>query len=272
MLTAHLAAAGLDVFVVAPNSDRSGTGAAIGLVHADQHLDAELVELPGCAGIKAYALDGPPGMCVIAGRLGAFGDPPDVVVSGINPGLNTGRAILHSGTVGAALTAQNFGGSGLAVSTERRRALLLGDGGALRGRGASPVCSKHRARTVLNLNVPALALRRGRRCAVGAARRVRRGARPRSRRRPTGGGSSNCDRRTRRRHRTPTRASSRPGFAALTTIVGIAEAWPPELHDDVDLREGVVPGRARSSPCTRSPTGRSPRWLHRPLPPDEHLV
>ena len=118
VLTAALAAAGLDVFVIAPNSDRSGTGAAIGLVHADQHLDSQQVELPGCAGIDAYAIDGPPGMCVIAGRLGAFGEPPDVVVSGINPGLNTGRAILHSGTVGAALTAQNFGGSGLAVSTE----------------------------------------------------------------------------------------------------------------------------------------------------------
>ena len=34
----------------------------------------------------------------------------------INAGLNTGRAILHSGTVGAALTAQNFGAKGLAVS------------------------------------------------------------------------------------------------------------------------------------------------------------
>ena len=34
------------------------------------------------------------------------------------------------------------------------------------------------------------------------------------------------------------------GFAALTTIVGIAEAWPADLHDDVDLREGVVPGHA----------------------------
>ena len=54
----------------------------------------------------------------MAARLGAFGDPPDIVVSGINTGLNTGHSILHSGTVGAVLTAQNFGGSGLAVSIE----------------------------------------------------------------------------------------------------------------------------------------------------------
>jgi 5'-nucleotidase len=40
------------------------------------------------------------------------------VVSGINPGCNTGRAVLHSGTVGAALTAANFGCRGLAVSID----------------------------------------------------------------------------------------------------------------------------------------------------------
>ena len=48
-------------------------------------------------------------------RLGVFG-PVDLVVSGINPGANVGRAIYHSGTVGAALTARNGGLSGVAVS------------------------------------------------------------------------------------------------------------------------------------------------------------
>ena len=76
------------------------------------------VELPGLAGVPAYALDGAPGLCVLAARLGGFGDPPDVVMSGINPGCNTGRAVLHSGTVGAALTAANFGVRGLAVSID----------------------------------------------------------------------------------------------------------------------------------------------------------
>ena len=57
-------------------------------------------------------LDGPPALCVIAACLGAFGDPPELVLSGINPGLNTGRSTLHSGTVGAAVTAANFGRPG----------------------------------------------------------------------------------------------------------------------------------------------------------------
>ena len=49
-------------------------------------------------------------------RLGAFGEPFDLVVSGINPGANVGRAVYHSGTVGAALTARNGRVSGVAIS------------------------------------------------------------------------------------------------------------------------------------------------------------
>ncbi len=41
-------------------------------------------------------------------RLGTFGKSPDLVVSGINHGYNFG-AILHSGTVGAALTGRDAG-------------------------------------------------------------------------------------------------------------------------------------------------------------------
>ena len=76
---------------------------------------------PRCAGSaidgidEAWAVNGPPGLCVMFARLGAFG-PIDLVVSGINPGANVGRAVYHSGTVGAALTARNGNVSGVAVS------------------------------------------------------------------------------------------------------------------------------------------------------------
>ena len=49
-------------------------------------------------------------------RLGAFGDPFDLVVSGLNPGANVGRSVYHSGTVGACLSGRNGGWSGVAVS------------------------------------------------------------------------------------------------------------------------------------------------------------
>jgi 5'-nucleotidase len=115
-LAMAVVAAGHDVVVAAPLIDMSGSGAAIGRVHADETIDVKPVELPGLEGIQCIGVDGPPALAVMAGRLGGFGEPPELVVAGINPGPNTGRSVLHSGTVGAALTAANFGVSGLAVS------------------------------------------------------------------------------------------------------------------------------------------------------------
>ena len=115
-LAAALADAGHEVVVVAPDYDASGTSASVGRFDLSGHLPVQRAELPGRPAIEAWALAGPPAMCVLAGNLGGFGEEFDAVVSGINAGANTGRAILHSGTVGAALTAQNFGLRGLAVS------------------------------------------------------------------------------------------------------------------------------------------------------------
>ncbi|HEX6419956.1 MAG TPA: 5'/3'-nucleotidase SurE [Acidimicrobiales bacterium] len=123
-LVRALVGSGCDVVVAAPDRDMSGSGAAIGQIHMDEHIDAKPVDLPGLEGVPAYAVDGPPGLCVLAARLGGFGAVPDLVVSGINPGCNTGRAVLHSGTVGAALTAANFGCKGIAVSIDVAARLL----------------------------------------------------------------------------------------------------------------------------------------------------
>src|SRR5688500_8313189 len=116
VLARRLVAEGYDVLVAAPLGDRSGSGAASGPGHRGEGLAVEDVRLEGLAGIPCCGREGPPALAVRTGRLGACGEPPEVVVSGINPGANTGRSVLHSGTVGAALTAANFGISGLAVS------------------------------------------------------------------------------------------------------------------------------------------------------------
>src|SRR6476646_7231203 len=153
VLARHLAHAGHEVIVAAPASDASGSGAALGVFHADSHIDVKRVDIPDCDA-PAWAVAGPPGLCVLAARLGAFGDPPEVVVSGINAGLNTGRAILHSGTVGAALTAQNFGAKGLAVSVQSGEQWHWDNAAGL----ATEVVHMVRAapaRSVVNVNVPA---------------------------------------------------------------------------------------------------------------------
>jgi 5'-nucleotidase len=155
-IAAHLAGAGHDVVVAAPQEDMSGASAAIGRLHADEHIDVKRVPVPG-SDIVGYAIAGPPALAAMVARLGAFGDLPEVVVSGINTGLNTGHSVLHSGTVGAALTAQNFGASGLAVSIEPSEPWHWATAcayatAALDWLATAPGC------TVLNLNVPGRAV------------------------------------------------------------------------------------------------------------------
>ncbi len=101
-----------DVVVVAPDEEYSGYSAAFGPLH----LIKPEVHRSRIDGLdEAWAVTGPPALCVTFGRLGLFGDY-DLVVAGINPGANVGRSIYHSGTVGACLTARNGGISGVAVS------------------------------------------------------------------------------------------------------------------------------------------------------------
>ena len=117
VLAAALAAAGHDVLVVAPADDRSGSGAAIGKLYRDRPLpvvDHTWDDLPD---IVVRSIDAPPATAVRAACLGAFGDVPDIVVAGINPGANTGHLVIHSGTVGAALTAAGLDVPAIAVST-----------------------------------------------------------------------------------------------------------------------------------------------------------
>jgi 5'-nucleotidase len=231
-------------------------------VHADQHLDVEKVEMPGCDGIAAYAIDGPPGLCVCAGRLGAFGDPPDFVVSGINPGCNTGRAILHSGTVGAALTAQSFGCSALAVSVDVSDPWRF-DTAALVAVDVLPMLLDAPPRSVLNLNVPAvdyedvIGVRWARLAAFGSVRAAIAESADGGLQfelRATGvAAPADSD-----------QGLIDAGFASLTTLVGVAEAWPSDTADGGDVSSQVVPG-ATVEPVHAVPDASEPRSLHRPL-------
>ena len=156
-LAVAMVATGHDVVVAAPTVDMSGQSAAIGRLHADRSIDVEERTLPGLEGFPCHAVDGPPALCVIAGNLGAFGERADLVVSGINPGANTGGAVLHSGTVGAALTAANFGASGLAVSMGVGKPMWWETAAALAVPAMEWLTSQP-VRTVVNLNVPNLPL------------------------------------------------------------------------------------------------------------------
>jgi 5'-nucleotidase len=156
-LATAMATTGHDVVIAAPQVDMSGQSAAIGRLHVDRSIDVDERELPGLEHVPCHAVAGPPALCVIAAHLGAFGERPDLVVSGINPGPNTGGAVLHSGTVGAALTAANFGFSGLAVSMAVGEPMHW-DTPARLAIGALTWLVDQPPRTVVNLNVPNLPL------------------------------------------------------------------------------------------------------------------
>src|SRR4051794_34057469 len=112
-LTEAAVKAGLDVTVAAPHQERRGSSAALSALEEGGGF---LVDRVSVADVEALAVHASPAMIVFAAVRGAFGPEPDIVLSGVNHGPNTGLAVLHSGTVGAALTAASHGLAALAIS------------------------------------------------------------------------------------------------------------------------------------------------------------
>jgi 5'-nucleotidase len=108
----------VDVVVAAPLNDASGSSAAMTGVQRDGRIVVERRTLPGLPDVPAYGVAASPAFIVVLALREAFGPAPDLVLSGINRGANAGQAVLHSGTVGAALTAAGEGLRGLAVSLD----------------------------------------------------------------------------------------------------------------------------------------------------------
>lgn len=117
-LAAGAVEAGFAVTVAAPHVDASGVGGSVLAVREGGRVRLHPRELPGLDGVPAYAVEGHPAFIVHSAARGWLDPAPDVVLSGVNLGSNVGRAVLHSGTVGAALTAGIHGWRALAVSLD----------------------------------------------------------------------------------------------------------------------------------------------------------
>jgi 5'-nucleotidase len=168
-----------ELVVVAPLTDHSGAGAAVGPVYERESIPYEHVDIPGLADVATFGIDGSPALSVILGCIEGFGPRPDMIVSGINHGMNAGRSALHSGTVGAALTGAQFGVRGLAVSIAWAESAEYWQTAVDLACGIVPVLAEAEPATVLNLNVPAVTpaqlkgLRHGRLGRMGLIRAVR---------------------------------------------------------------------------------------------------
>ena len=99
-----------DVYVVAPDRERSATGYSISL---DNPIRAKEIE-PG----RVYAIDGTPVDAVYIALHGMIKKDIDIVVTGINRGLNVGTDVFYSGTVSSAFQAVLFNKPGIAISVD----------------------------------------------------------------------------------------------------------------------------------------------------------
>ena len=107
------------VSVIAPDSNRSAVGRGITI---GRPLTVKEVALRD--GSTGYATDGTPVDCVRFADLGLVGERPDLIVAGINYGVNLGDDVTYSGTVAAAFEGILLGIPAIAVSQQSREAGL----------------------------------------------------------------------------------------------------------------------------------------------------
>lgn len=101
-----------ELSVIAPDAERSAAGHAITLTDPIKSMP---VEKNGR--FFGYAIGGTPADCIkLAVNAILPGSPPDLVLSGINLGSNTGISVIYSGTVSAATEAVVLGIPGIAFS------------------------------------------------------------------------------------------------------------------------------------------------------------
>lgn len=143
-----------EVVVVAPDREQSAVGTSVTLHHP---LRVKQVQ-PLVDGIETYSVEGTPADSVIMGLQLVANENIDLVVSGINEGVNLGNDVFISGTVGAALQGYFYDLPAIAVSAAFVDGKVLFDAAAKISRLlALKVKQKElHAKLLLNVNVPHL--------------------------------------------------------------------------------------------------------------------
>jgi 5'-nucleotidase len=138
------------VTVVAPDRERSAVGHGITL---HEPLRASRVRIHGEG--KGYAVNGTPADCIKLSVFEILKTPPDLVVSGINPGANVGINTLYSGTVAAAREAALLGLKSVSASINSHQPHHLDEAAAFVARLSLLILEKGLpAGVFLNVNIP----------------------------------------------------------------------------------------------------------------------
>lgn len=101
-----------DIFIVAPDRQRSATGHGITM---HDPLRARKVKFFD-TDFEAWSISGTPADCTKLAMECLMDKKPDIVVSGINNGANLATDVLYSGTVSAAMEGVLLGSKGIALS------------------------------------------------------------------------------------------------------------------------------------------------------------
>jgi len=143
-----------DVSVVAPATEQSGVG------HSITFLSPLICkEIHDGDRRRGWAVEGSPADCVKLGISEFCPKRPDLVVSGINGGLNAGINVLYSGTVAAAIEGAFFGITSIAVSLEYDEYAKFDEAGRMARSVIEQILSTSQSEAQLyNLNIPAAAL------------------------------------------------------------------------------------------------------------------
>lgn len=102
-----------DLKIVAPSSERSGAGLGLTL---HQPLTIEPVKWEDHT--SAWKVSGTPADCVRMAMSVILEETPDLIVSGVNRGSNSGRNVLYSGTIGGTIEGALRKIPGIAFSSE----------------------------------------------------------------------------------------------------------------------------------------------------------
>ena len=142
-----------DVFVIAPNRQRSATGHAITMHEPLRVERVNYFELD----VEAWAVSGTPSDCVKLGVEVLMKEKPDIIFSGINKGANLGTDVLYSGTVSAAIEGAMLGFPSIAVSLAAYQDLDYAFAAKFSKNLAQLLKEKHLPEeTLLNVNIPNL--------------------------------------------------------------------------------------------------------------------
>lgn len=149
--------AGYEVTVVAPATEYSGASASLFGVETGGRLVVEEKAPPALPdGVRSLAVGAAPGLIAFLAAHEGFGPRPDVVLSGVNRGPNTGHAVIHSGTVGATMSAMTHGIHGIAVSINAADPQHWETARLVAAHGLAYLVDRPAEEGVLNINVPDL--------------------------------------------------------------------------------------------------------------------